>query len=212
MLLSLPCNIRMTSSGKYEISKYKEGKSYSFGSYTSLAEAVKWKNYFEERDWPVNERFLHSTPRFIVEVDGKYKIEKAFGNPSKGERKRYSYGTFDTLKEAMEYRDKCIREDWNESLRPVNLYKYIQKKKGKYVIIKDDVCYGTFDNLEDAVYERDLLVKCDWSWDALESIDETTEDGIEWLTNVKLKQTFQKQKKRNDIGWFNNVMGGYKYG
>lgn len=208
----LPRNIRRTASGKYEISKYKDGKSYSFGSYSALDEAVKWRDYFEGNDWPLNERFLHSSPKFIVEYKGKFKVEKAFGNNSKGERKRYSYGTFDTLEEAMLHRDKCIKSNWDESLRPYNPRKYIQKKKGRYWIIKDNVSYGIFDNLEDALYERELLIKCDWSYDALESIDETRGKGIEWLTNVKLKQTFQKQKKRNDIGWFNNVMGGYKYG
>ena len=210
--MSLPRNIRLTSSGKYEISKYKDGKSYSFGSYDTLAQAEYFKEYFKSHDWPLSERFIHSTPKFIQKVGDKFKVEKSFGNKRKGDRKRYSYGTFDSLEEAVNYRDKCIRENWDESLRPVNPRKYIQKKKGRYWIIKDNVSYGIFDNLEDALYERDLLIKCDWSYDALESIDETRGNGIAWLTNVKLKQTFQKQKKRNDIGWFNNVMGDYKYG
>lgn len=177
--------ISQTSSGKFNIRKWIKDKTYSFGSYDTLEEAIYYRDYFENKGWEnsINERFLNSNPSFIQKVGDKFKIEKAWGNHRKQNRKRCSYGTFNTLEEAIQYRDKCIQANWDASLRPQNPLKYIQKKKGKYWIIKNDESYGMFNNIDDAVYERDLLMKCNWEWDALESIDETVDGEISYLNN-----------------------------
>lgn len=200
-------NISVSSSGKYYIRKYVDGKEYNFGSYDSLDEAINYRDYFQAKGWSncLDERLNYSSSKFIQKIGDKYKVEKCFGNHRSGNRKRYSYGTFNTLREAITHRDKCIKENWSENLRPDNPLKYIQKKREKYWIIKDEIIYGIFNNVDEAIYERDLLLECDFDWDALcEGIDETVNGEIEYLTGKTLKSTFQKHDKRNDVVMWNN--------
>ncbi|MBQ6220100.1 MAG: hypothetical protein IJH63_10185 [Methanobrevibacter sp.] len=200
-------NISVSASGKFYIRKYVDGKEYNFGSYDSLEEAIDYRDYFESKGWSncLNERLNYSTSKFIQKIGDKYKVEKCFGNHESNNRKRYSYGTFDTLGEAILHRDKCIKNNWDESLRPDNHLKYIQQKRGKYWIIKDEVIYGMFDNVDDAILERDLLIQTDFDWDALcEGIDETINGEIGYLQGKTLKTTFQKHNHRNDVVMWNN--------
>lgn len=202
-------NISVSSSGKFYIRKYVNGKEYNFGSYDSLDEAIDYRDYFESKGWDncLEERLNYSTSKFIQKIGDKYRVEKCFGNHKSNNRKRYSYGTFNTLNEAIAHRDKCLKNNWSEDLRPYNPLKYIQNKKGKYWIIKDEVIYGIFDNVDEAIYERDLLLECEWDWDALcESFDETIDGEIKYLTGKTLKTTFQKHDARNDVVmWWNSA-------
>jgi len=215
-----PCNplrnIQKTQSNKFTIRKSINYKTYSFGSYNTLEEALKFRDYFERNNWPLTERFKYSTPEFIQKVGDKFKVEKSFGNRVKGNRKRYSYGTYDTLEEAIQRRDECIKNDWSRELIPDNPLKYIRKNGNSYCIQHKEngvaEYYGTFSCLDDALKERDLLISCDWDYDALESIDETQSDGLKFIEGKKAKGFHYKHPNGiNDAYWFNKVIREVDY-
>lgn len=197
----------MKSTGNYQIHKKINGVDVNFGTYTSLDEALFWRDYFEENNWNTNERLFYSKSSYISRLpSGKYNVVKQFNGT------KISYGTFDTIEEA-EYQVKlCKRFGWDIRLKPFDCMKHIIKmddgRKAIYRIGREEdnktVYYGSFNNLLDAQFERDLLVLCDWDYEALDSIDESC-DGDFWLTNKKASTLFKKNPKGvNDYFWFKN--------
>lgn len=51
-------------------------------------------------------------------------------------------------------------------------YKYIIKRDGKYVVIKDGLTFGTYDDITNALHDRDLLIEFDWDMGEVLSQDE----------------------------------------
>lgn len=93
------------STGSYFIQKRINGKHVLFGNYNSLDEAIKWRDYFLNRSWNVDERLSGSKGKFIEEyAKGKYIIRKTING------KRLTFGTFTDLKKAekeVELLKKC---------------------------------------------------------------------------------------------------------
>ena len=183
--------------GNYQITKKVNGVQFSFGTYSTLDEAKKWRDYFQESNWKLTERLHYSKSKHIMKLSsGKYKVIKQKNNTL------INYGIFDTLPEA-EYQVKlCKTFNWDSRLKPFDFMKYIQKRKVKegyhYRIVKpishDDVeYYGTFNTLEDAQFERDLLVLCDWDY---ENVVTLFNEGDSWLEG-KLNTTIQFYRPPN---------------
>lgn len=93
--------------------------------------------------------------------------------------KHVYFGTFNTLKEAHEYRNFLIKQNWElkykkRTSRKYNLPKYIYQKPGKntFIIQKtvnyQQVHFGTYHSLEEAVHERDFYQSIDWDFDLLD--------------------------------------------
>lgn len=169
------------TTGNYQISKKINGKTVSFGHYSTLDEALFWRDYFKENDWNTNQRLFYSKSNYITCLpSGRYQVIKQHNGT------KTSYGTFDTIEEADYQVMLCKRFNWDIRLKPFNCMQYIvpREKYGggiEYRIWKDDVYYGVFDNLLDAQYERDILMSCDWDIELACEFDERT-DGDEWLT------------------------------
>lgn len=172
--------------GNYQVSKKINGSQVSFGNYDTLAEAVKWRDYFRDNNWRTLDRLHYSKSQHIQKLaNGKYKVVK-----QKNKRK-ISYGVFDTIEEA-EYQVKlCKTFDWDIRLKPFNCMQYIHKRTREdgsiaYRIVKHTrygpEYYGTFNNLEDAKYERDLLLLSDWDYERVATI---FDEGEDWLTGKK---------------------------
>ncbi len=56
--------IRKTRYGRYYLIKKIKGKGYNFGTYPSLEEAKKYRDYFESKGWEnsLDERLEYSNP------------------------------------------------------------------------------------------------------------------------------------------------------
>ena len=116
--------------------------------------------------------------KYITEVGDSYKLRKQY--LKNGKNIQLYFGTFHDYNEAINYRDKCVRENWDESLilRKHNPdMKYIKKtRNGRYTINKringKMTHFNTFTNLIDAINERDLLIKYNWDYDLLCEHDE----------------------------------------
>ena len=192
----------------YEIIKRINGRNEYFGRYHDLSEAKKWRNYFIEQDWDINQRLLGTINKNIYFKSGKYRIIKNING------KDIMFGSFNTLAEAEKRLYDIRLKGWenvildNERLLETTVSNITRLPNGKFEIIKniDGVkhTFGVFNTYEEAEAEVKLLRKCNWDYDALcDSIDETINGESEWLKGVKLKTTFQKQKYRNDAYAYN---------
>ena len=174
----------------YEIIKRINGRNEYFGRYHDLSEAKKWRDYFIEQDWDINQRLLGTINKNIYFKLGKYRIIKHING------KDYMFGSFNTLEEAEKRLHEIRLKGWmnvindNERLLETTVSNIIQIPNGKFEIVKniDGVKYtfGVFNTLEEAEVEVKLLRKSNWDYDALcESHDETNNGETEWL-NGKL--------------------------
>lgn len=188
----------------YEIIKSINGHNEYFGRYHTLTEAKKWRDYFIEQDWDINQRLIGTINKNIYFKLGKYRIIKHING------KDYMFGSFNTLTEAEKRLHEIRLKGWmnvindNERLLETTVSNIIQIPNGKFEIVKniDGVkhTFGVFNTLEEAEDEVKLLRKSNWDYDALcESHDETNNGETEWLTgDVKLKSSFTKLSYRDD--------------
>lgn len=106
-------------------------------------------------------RMVYDTKYVYKTEYGTYRVRRTF----KG--KRYSYGTYKTLLEAIKKRDELLSSVWFNMESKKNDKKFInQIHNGSFVIRKNIngkmVHFGTFHNLEDAKKFRDNCVDHDW--------------------------------------------------
>ena len=203
--------IHKTKEGRYSLNKRIKGKTYNFGTYLTLEEAKKYRDYFESKGWEnsLDERLDYSTTkgsnRYITIRDRSYFIFKRIGE------KTCFFGTYYSLEKARNVRDYFENNGWNLNERfhfsDVN---YVSKNHGKYIVRKTidgkKVSFGQFKDKESAIEEATLLKRCNWDLDALcEGIDETVDGEIKFLDGVKrLGSTFQTHPNgRNDAYLWN---------
>ena len=205
--------IHKTKGGRYFLIKKIKGKHYNFGTYSSLEEAKKYRDYFESKGWRncLDERLNYSTSkhpnRYITKHKESYRIFKKV----KGET--CFFGTYKSLEKAQEIRDYFERTGWNLNERLLfSEVDYVSLQRGKYVIRKTidgkREWFSQWDDRETAIEEANLLKRCNWDWDALcEGIDERVDGEIKVLDGVrKAKSTFQTHPNgRND--WFEMSRG-----
>ena len=91
-----PKNIYKAYGGVYEIRKEINHKKYSFGTYPTLEEAIKARDYFVKNGWKIYERLIFSTPQYIVKRNGKYEIRKVING------KLEHFGVFNSLEDAKD--------------------------------------------------------------------------------------------------------------
>lgn len=115
-------------------------------------------------------------------AQGVYQIVKLIN------KKQVYFGTYPSLKSAIEKRDYLIKHNWpRDGFKRYDKtrrkkYNNTQKYKEDYCISKVNnaweirrkdpetgklLYYGRFKNIEDARHERDLLIKCNWDLDTL---------------------------------------------
>lgn len=195
------------STGNYQVSKKIDNVQVSFGNYSNLNEAKKARDYFKKHNWKLSERLCYSKSKYIQKLpSGRYQVIQQKNNT------KISYGTFDTLGEAEYQVLLCKRFDWDIRLKPFDCMKHIVKmndgRNAIYRIGREEdgklVYYGSFEKLVDAQFERDLLILCGWDYDALDSIDETS-NGLKFLDIKKPVTFFEKYPNgRNDVYVYNH--------
>lgn len=102
-----PKNIYKAYGEGYEIRKEINHKKYCFGTYPTLEEAIKAREYFVKNGWKIYERLIFSKPQHIVKRNGKYHITKVIHG------KQEHFGSFDNIedaKEEVQFLKKC---DWD---------------------------------------------------------------------------------------------------
>lgn len=204
--------ITCTPEGNYRITKKIKGKTVQFGVYKELETAVYYRDYFQNKGWEncLDERTLYTDTnkrdynlRFIRKSNDHYRIDKDIN------QKKYNFGTYDTLEEAMFFRDYFEENDWplTERLEYTNKPVFISGNPDrgwevrKYI---DGECLhmGLFHNYDDALAEVELCKKYNWDLDSIcESPDLTDDDGvISFVDGKKAKKSFfQKYNAgRND--------------
>ena len=98
---------------------------------------------------------------YLIKTTGHYNVSK------KIDGKQYSFGTYDTLEEAIHVRDYFKKLNWpiSERLR-FSKNTFIHYYQGKYhvrrVINGKRFSFGVFDNYEDAEYQVTLCKRFGW--------------------------------------------------
>lgn len=200
--------ITQASNGSYRIAKKINGKPYQFGTYDNLETAIYYRDYFQDKGWSncLNERTRHtSTPktrnydynmRHIRKSGPHYRIDKTIN------KTKYNFGTYDTLLEAIFFRDYFEENNWplDERLKYTNQPTYITGNPERgYEIRKiiDGECLhmGIFYDYELAASEVEHFKKCNWDLDAIcEGTDDTVNGTTEFLKGKIAKNTFFKKK------------------
>lgn len=100
--------------GKFRLSKLLNGKQTHFGIYDTLGEAVSMRDYYQQHNWDTT-LIQYTKPnnkdpsrKYITFHHGKYEITKLINGKQK------YFGGFDTLREAMNVRDKLIANNWQK--------------------------------------------------------------------------------------------------
>lgn len=166
------------SRNKYVIRKTIYGKRTYYGTFETLQEARKYRDFLVDHAW--NTKYIkknYNINRYIKKPRKKYYISKRIDG------KDVYFGTFETLQEAREYRDFLEEHEWNPKYRKIsrnsqwnknNLPKniYYNPKQNTYAIRKvfnqEPITFGTCHTLEEAVHERDFWMSIDWDMDMLD--------------------------------------------
>ena len=97
--------------------------------------------------------------KYITYHENGYRIKKRVHG------KDTYFGRRSSLSEAIEFRDKCIRDGWKippKRSRDPKL-RYIQRTaSGYYTITRKNIYYGRKESLEEAIEFRDFLEEHDW--------------------------------------------------
>ena len=145
--------------------------------------------------------------KYIQKIEHKhctsYNIRKWDGE------KMVFYGTFHSLKEAREYRDFLIDNDWDISLKHGQPLKYVYHIRGKYevfpIVDNKRIYVGRFNTLEDAIYERDRFLEAGCDFDTyFTATDDTVEQGERFLQGKLSTRVVFETGPRNDIGIYNH--------
>lgn len=117
---------------KYIIIKTKDDKNVWFGSYSSLDEAIQFREKLIKHNWDTNyfkKIYKTSTTiqnKYIIKDRGKYAVVRVYKHNRRG------YGHYDNLKEARKRRDYLESINWNEPST-----KYIWEYNNQWYVVKN---------------------------------------------------------------------------
>ena len=185
--------ITCTPEGNYRIAKKINGKTVQFGVYRELETAVYYRDYFQDKGWEncIYERTLYTDTinkdpnlRFIRKSNNKYRIDKDI------DKKKYNFGTYDTLEEAMFFRDYFEENNWplDERLEYTNKPLFISGNPDRGWEVRkytDGECLhmGVFHDYDAALAEVELCKKYDWDLDCIcENPDLTSEGNFQKIS------------------------------
>lgn len=199
-----------TPEGNYRIAKKINGETVQFGVYQKLETAIHYRDYFQNKGWSncLHERTRYtdtkrdSVMKYIRKSGNNYRIDKDINN------KKYNFGTYDTLDEAIFFRDYFQENYWplDERLKYTNQPSYISgnQERGwevRKIINGECIHFGKFHDYDEALKEVELCKKYDWDFDSIcDAHDSTTNNEVSFLEGKKAKNSFFKQHVggRND--------------
>lgn len=184
--------------GLYQIGKKINGKFVSMGYGKTLIEALVKRDWCIAHNWQPYPRTTRTNEKYIRLVDNHYKVMKRIRGKYK------TYGSFNTLEEAVTYRDFIVSKGWSTNYKyknPMrNIYRtsrgnrwYISKK-----INGELINFGSFIDLNECKKERDLLEKYNYNLDLLMEHDEGDYSYLEGKQSTRI--LFKKYESRRD--WY----------
>lgn len=125
------------------------------------------------------------------------------------DKKWVTFGTFHSLREAMDYRDYLQEHNWDTSLIYKNPMRFIYLRRGKYEVQVNAsgkrIYVGRFNTLEDAQYERDAFLKAGGDFDVYFECTDDTIDGK--IPPMKIcTRNLWETHPRNDAYMFNKCI------
>ena len=203
--------ITQDKNGVYRIGKKVNGKQYQFGSYDKLEDAIYYRNYFQSKGWVncINERNNYTSTkktrkytdnrRYIRKSGNNYRIDKDIDG------KKYNFGTYDTLDEAIFFRDYFQENDWplDERLKYTNAPLYISgnPERGwevRKIIDGECLHMGTFKKYGEAEKEVEIYKQCGWDLDSICNLDDTVDGEVKFLEGNLAGTFFKKYNRRID--------------
>ncbi len=212
--------ITQASNGHYRVAKKINGKQIQFGTYDKLETAVYYRDYFQRKGWvncinernnytDTNHRRTHDyTLRYISKSGPHYRIDKEL------DKTKYNFGTYDTLEEAIFFRDYFEENNWplDERLKYTNKPTYISgNSKRGYEVRKiiDGECLhmGRFHDYNEAAREVELYKKYDWDLESICTCPDETSNGEKFLDGKYAGGSFFKKNPNgvNDFFWDKNT-------
>lgn len=102
----MPKYIYQRKNGWFEIRKRVGGTLLYWGSFPTLEEAVRHRDYYARKKWKVTPSFK-ANRHIVRKNDHTFMIMKQTG------KVRDCYGTFDDIHTARRERDICLECDWD---------------------------------------------------------------------------------------------------
>ena len=155
----------------FVVYNYSNDKCIFYGFYSSLRSAIRNRDNLISLNWDVSkvDNILYSKKdsKYITKVGNYFRISKLIDSELK------YFGHYKTLDEAIEIRDKLIKNDWDgESLgigpkkKRGDFVRNIQKFNGQFSVIKridgELIVFDTFPTLSEAIAFRDYLEENNW--------------------------------------------------
>lgn len=81
-------------------------KSFTYGNFKTMEEAIEYRDYCEEHDWS-KDCLPDNTMKHIRKRGNNYAIVKQIGE------NHVYFGSFNSLQEAVNHRDYCVAENWD---------------------------------------------------------------------------------------------------
>lgn len=208
--------ITQAKNGQYRVAKKINGKSIQFGTYDKLETAIYYRDYFQKKGWEncLSERTLYTDTRHkrlhdksmrcIRKSGSHYRIDKELN------KTKYNFGTYDTIDEAIFFRDYFEENNWpvDERLKYTNAPTFISgnSKRGYEVrkIINGDCLHmGCFKDYDEAAGEVELYKKYNWDLEKICTCPDETENGVKFLDGKHAKESFFKKNPNgvNDFFW-----------
>ena len=191
------------NNNSYRLDRKINEKTRRSGSFKTLNDAIVARQYLIDHNWEyphgrniykyndtyylfkyVNSFVLEFKSSNIDEVHNFIKENKDITYIQKRKnkyiilktknRKKEWFGSYETLKEAIQFRNKVIQHNWDYTYFK-ELYKnsttiqnkYITKEKGKYAVVRvyknHTRSYGHYTTIEKARKRRDYLDRLDWN-------------------------------------------------
>ena len=155
----------------FVVYNYSNNKCIFYGFYSSLRSAIRNRDNLISLNWDVSkvDNILYSKKdsKYITKVGNYFRISKLIDSELK------YFGHYKTLDEAIDIRDKLIKNDWDgESLgigpkkKRGDFVRNIQKFNGQFSVIKridgELIVFDTFPTLSEAIAFRDYLEENNW--------------------------------------------------
>jgi len=151
----------------YQVRKKINGNFVSMGYGRTLIEALVKRDWCVANNWQPYPRTTKTNEKHIQLIGNHYKVMKRI----KGKYK--TYGSFDTLGEAVKYRDFIVKKGWSTNYKYKNPMRNIYRnmRNSRWYISKqingELMSFGSFIDLGECKKERDLLEKLNWDLELL---------------------------------------------